>query len=132
MSDYCVVCLEVPDKGEDPQAICDHGQGISLVHPLLDVKEVTHATAHPDQQCVPVVSAVKCKPQTTGTLMAHLPQCVCVIILIEHIVHINYDKTAVLLLGMLLPQETHRVDPPLNPGFQPPAELLRPAGLLGL
>ena len=64
--------------------------------------------------------------------MSHFPQHSGAVLLIERIVRVNEEKLPVLLLGILMPQEPHQVNKSLNPGFQPPTELLRPTGLLGL
>ena len=64
--------------------------------------------------------------------MAHHPQHSCLVLLVKRILRINEEKPPVLFMGMFLPQESHRVNPLLDPGFQPPAELLRTTGLLGL
>ena len=64
--------------------------------------------------------------------MAHLPHHGRAVLLIERIARSNEEKLPVFLLGVLLPQEQQRMNHPLVSGFQPPAELLRPAGLLGL
>ena len=76
--------------------------------------------------------AVKCKLCTTVPLVTHLPQHICAVILIERIVHIKEENPPVLILGMMLNQEPHRVNPPLNYCFQTTAELILPAGILGL
>ena len=123
---------EVPDKGGNPQAVCNHGHGIPLGHPILSVKEVTRPVTRPDQQCGSMEVSFKCKLTPTETLVVHLPQHGCAVLLIEHITCVNKEKHLVLLLGVLLPQRPHRANPPLDPGFQSPIELLRPAGLLEL
>ena len=64
--------------------------------------------------------------------MTHRQQHGCAYLLIESIESINKEEPPVLLLGILLPQEPHHVDPPFNPCLQAAAELLRPAGFLGL
>ena len=45
LSDFGVGLTEVPDRGEDTQAIYDHIQGISPGHPLLAVQELTRPVA---------------------------------------------------------------------------------------
>ena len=82
LSDSGVGRLEFPDKGEDNQAIYNHGQGIYLGHTLLYVKEVTRNVISPDHECVPVAVPIQCKPRTTGPLVAHLPHHGCVVLLI--------------------------------------------------
>ena len=47
--------------------------------------------------------------------MMHRPQHGCVFFFIEQIVRVNEEEVPDLLLGMLLPQKLHRVDPPFNP-----------------
>ena len=89
MSNAGVGRPEVPDKGEDPKAICNHGQGIPLGHFLLAMKEMTVPVACSDHQFVPVAVSVKFKPRTTGTLVAHCPQFGCEVLLIERIVRVN-------------------------------------------
>ena len=64
--------------------------------------------------------------------MPHRPQHGCAVILIECITHVNEEEPLVLLLGMLLSQKPHRVDPPFNPRLQATADMLSLAGLLGL
>ena len=81
--------LEVPDKGEDPQAIGDHDQEVPLCHPLLSVKEVTRPISCPDQQGGPVAVSVECKPRTIGPLVAHRPQHGGAVLIIEHIARVN-------------------------------------------
>ena len=119
-----VGCPEVPDMGEYPQDIYDHGQGTPLGHPLIDVKEVTRLVALQYHQCGPVAVAVKCKPCTTGPSVEHLQQHCCKFFLIERIARFNEEKPPVLLLGVLLPQEPQHMNLPLDPRFQPPTELL--------
>ena len=75
--------LEVPDKGEDPQAIFDHGQGIPLGRPLLAVKEVTRPSAFSNHQCGPVEIEHKFKPLSTGSIVLHRPQHVSAILVVE-------------------------------------------------
>ena len=62
---------EVPYKGKDPQSIFNHVQGISVGHPLLDVKEVTLPVALPDHQFGTVPVSVEFKLCTAGSLMTH-------------------------------------------------------------
>ena len=123
--------LEVPYTGYDPQAIYDHCQRIPMAHPLLAEKYVTHPIVCADHQGGLVAVSFKCKPHTTGPLVAHGPQHGCAVLLIEHIARINEEKPSVLPQGVMLPQEPHLVNPPLGTGFQPPVELLRPTCLIG-
>ena len=120
------------DKGEDTHAICDHGQGISLGHPLLAMEELTYPVAQPDQQCGPVAVAVKFKPHTTWPLVTHRPHHGYAFLLIKRIARVNEEKPPFLLLGVLMPQEPHYVNSSLHTGFQPPAELLHTTDLLGI
>ena len=62
--------------------------------------------------------AVKFQPRTTGPLVAHRPQHGCAILLIERVLRINEEKPSVLLMGMLLPQDPHRVNPPFDTRLQ--------------
>ena len=106
---------EVPDNEEDSQAISDHGQGTPRSHPLLDVKEFTCPVACPVNKCFPVGVAIKWKPHTTGSLVAHRQYYNCEVFLIKRIARTNEEKLSVLLLGVLLPQEPHCMNPPHPP-----------------
>ena len=61
--------------------------------------------------------------------MPRRPQHGCAVLLVERIARINEEKPPVLLLGVLLPQNLHRVDLPFEPCIQATAELLCPSGV---
>ena len=67
-----------------------------------------------------MVVAIKWKARTTGPLVEHRPQHSGAVLLSEHIVFINKEKPTVLLMGVLLTQEPHRMNNSLNTNFQPP------------
>ena len=119
-------------RGGHPHYICHHFLWIFLGHPLLNIEELTHLIARPDHHCGSVALAVKFKLRTTRSLVAHLPQHGGAVIIIKHIACVNEEEPPVLLLGVLLPQEPHRVNTPLDPGFQILAELLRLSDILDL
>ena len=131
MCDTGVGLPQFLDEGEDTQPIRHHRQWISLGHPLFTVDEVTCTVAFPHHQYGPVAVSVEYKPRNTGPPVAHRPQIGCEVLLIERIARVNEKETPVLLLGILLPQQPHNVDPPYNLRFQSTAELLHYTGLLG-
>ena len=96
------------------------------------MKEVTCPIALLDHQVGPVAVAIKYKPLSNGTLLWHHPQHGGAVLLVECIACVNEEKPSVLLMGVLLPQEPHHVNTPLDTVFQIPAELLHTEGLLGL
>ena len=71
--------------------------------------------------------------RTTGTLKLEIPQHCRLIILIERFSCVNEEESPVLLLGILLPKEAHRVDYPLDACINPSEKLIcraRPICLL--
>ena len=59
-----VIPLQDPYEGEDPDAICNHGEGVPLGHALLAVQEVARPVLSvSDYACGPVVVAVVYKPR---------------------------------------------------------------------
>ena len=59
LCDTRVGSLKLPDEEEDPNAICNHGEGVPLGHALLDMQEVALPVPRvPYHQCGPVTVAV--------------------------------------------------------------------------
>ena len=107
-----VVLPQLLNEGEVYQTTRHHCQWISLGHSLLTKQEATCPISHLDHQISPVVVAVESEPHTTGPLMPHHPQHLCMVFLIESIARVNEEEPPVLLLGVLLPQKPQYVDPP--------------------
>ena len=64
----------LPDEGEDPNAICNHDEGVPLGHALLYVQEVAWPVPYvPYHQCLPVAVAVKSKLRATRPLVTDIP-----------------------------------------------------------
>ena len=117
-------------EGEDSQPIHHHRQCVSLDHSLLAEKEVTRPITLPDHQRGPVVVSVECEPRTTGPHKLHCPQHGCAVLLIERITRANEEEPPILVLGVLLPQEPHRVDTPLISDSRPPQSFSVPQASL--
>ena len=75
---------------------------------------------------------VESKLHTTRPLESDAPQYFRLILLIECVTSVNEDESPVLLLGVMRPQETHRVNAPLYSRLHHSAQLICPTGLLYL
>ena len=103
---------DFPYQREDSNAVHNHGQGVSLGHYLLSVKEVTHAPHIADNQHLPVVVLVKCELRTNVTLKPDIKKHVCPVLLIERIVRVNEKEPPTLLLGIILHSSRMECIPP--------------------
>ena len=74
LSDPGVGAPKLPDEGEYPNAICNHGWGLPLGHTLLAMQEVAWPVPHvPSHKCGQVAVSVKRKLRATGPLMPDSP-----------------------------------------------------------
>ena len=76
----------------------------------------------------PVAAAVKSKLRATGPLMPDIPEHGCTVLLIERIARINEEKPPILLLTVLLEEDTHCMDGALYPGLKAAPYLSGTAG----
>ena len=83
-------------------------------------------------QSVPGLISVESKLCAARPLELYNPQHYHVILLIERVVSANEEELPVLLLCMLLPQETHHVNYPLYYRLHATAQFLRHTSLLRL
>ena len=115
LGDAGVGLPQLSDEEEDSYPILHYIQWLYLGHSLLTEEEVNHPISRPDHQRGLVAVAVECEPRTTTPLMPHLPQHGFTVLLIGCIACVYEEEPPVLLLGVLLPQKPHRVDPPPPP-----------------
>ena len=65
---------KLPNEGEDPDAIGDHGEKVPLGHALLAVKELAcPVPCVPYHQCGLVAVAVESKLRSTRPLVSYIP-----------------------------------------------------------
>ena len=65
---------KLPNEGEYPDVIGNHGEGVSLSHAILDAQEVAWLVpCVPFHQCVPVAVAVESKLYATRPLVTDNP-----------------------------------------------------------